>query len=356
LIDKERIRKIAEAYPERYRGRILEALESGVDSAMKEIKTADFMLDKPTHPILSHGTPEQKREVPQEAYSNRVSVGSAKKRGVKYCLYQPHNYRLYLDFNKEGFQPRPNQAKRLKKSLVELEYKTLNFGAEHFYRFENYSVRVKKNQLQVASYQDRQKWYRIPVTTSAKQDIKLRITKRINRKALKFARDFTLRYGGKSSLTILSQKSEDPIIREEFIDALPMKDAWHMPTHKKVYNEKKVEFYGSVFAGNYIESQALHSVAPEIEQSLIAMAKGLQENNKVVSDFAAQIKKHLEVLGSINMSFQTFTDAITAQNPIASLKKLITSKNDVLRHKEAILRLSQEQKAELSEWLVDNFK
>lgn len=305
----ESLRKRAEAYPPRTKEKILSALEKeGKKGALRLMKLAD------------------KTKSPQEAKHNRVLVGGK----PDFCLYQVHNYRLFVDYDRGGFDPTLLGSVKTPKRLVLLECKRVNHGSEYFMRFKNFGVKVKRSQIQVGVYVDRGKWYRIRITTRAKSEIRERVLSVLRKRALSFVRAFVKFYGGSSELRVLNETSEDPIKRESFVDSIPVGEKWHMSSHKKVYGERKIEAYGSVFAGNFIEARAVDAVAPEIAEAL----RGLSG-----------------VVGEQVGAFKAFSEHFLKGDALGFLKENIKGVGDVLRFRERIEGLSLIEKEDLSLWL-----
>jgi len=87
-------------------------------------------------------------KVLKETPKNPMMVGSKVKEFSKYCLYQPHNYRLYFDFKKDKFKPEtvPNSAV---KPLLPVEHKISNSKEHSYNNFLGCRITVKKTQVEI---------------------------------------------------------------------------------------------------------------------------------------------------------------------------------------------------------------
>ena len=241
---------------------------------------------------------EKLNRVAQETKKNHMLVGG----WVGYCFYQPHNYRLYFDYNRQDFNPKPT-PKRLVFS------KKIN-ATEYFFEFNNFSVRVKKNQIEVRNFKNHKEWYKIEV--SEKSNIQIsRIIKRKDKETIKMLQYFIKWFGGRSEYKILNRHSEDKIKGEDKIDILPIKQKFHNEIVKKVYNEQNIEFSSPAFALNYISNRAIENISPEISNALYTV------------------------------------------NPLRTLKMKVKKINDIFVYKDFVKILTKEEKAEFEEWIFE---
>jgi len=195
------------------------------------------------------------------------------------CHYQPHNYRLFFDYCKDNFDPsKPTNF------LGCLNYKIIN-SSEHFFNFNNFSVRVKKTQIQITNKSDHKRCYPIDMSLNSEEQF-IKIINHKDNECVEFFKKFINFYGGSSQFKILKRESENKIMQEDIIDLIPIKMKFDNKVCKKVYNEHNVEFKDPAFASNYILNRSLESVAPHLVERLDIMNafKILKAKVKSVSD------------------------------------------------------------------------
>ncbi len=238
----------------------------------------------------------------KETPKNQPLVGKVGFSQLKNCHYQPHNYRLYIDFSRANFNP---QNQPLDVGFI--YYKVIN-STEHLFMFENFNIRVKKNQIQIQNKVENKRWHVIEVSAKANQQI-IQIFQRKDNECIEFLKTFIKIFGGISQFKILNRFTEDKIRHEDIIDLLPLKQKFHNKVVKKVYNEKNVEFSNPALACNYITNRAIENIAPTIAR------------------------------------------AIETINPLHALKNNIKSIEDVLKNSHLVNLLSTPQKRHFEKWL-----
>jgi hypothetical protein len=204
------------------------------------------------------------RTSPKEAIKNPMSVGTLGSKPLPYCFWQPHNYRLYIDFDKTTLKlPSDNET-----ALLTTVYRLVNSTEICFDSFQGCRIVVKQHQVEITNLIN-PRWYKIqlaPETTIEPQFQE--IIQQKDKECLDTLKAFIAIYGGSSEFHILNARSEDKIMAEEKIDELPDKMTFHSDRVKKVYNEKNVEFSTPAGACNYIRTRAIEKVAPELAEQL----------------------------------------------------------------------------------------
>lgn len=251
-------------------------------------------------------------KVAHETPKNRVSVGGGRSDKNKIALYSPHFYRLYIDFSKKTFNPNPLIKTDLKRS-VDVTYKSKNHNSEHQYsNFMGCRITVKKTQIEIQNMIEHKRNYVLDLGESARSEA-IEILKKKDQECLNALKEFIKIFGGSSEFKILNRKGEHKVWGTSGINTIPMKTTFHNDIVKKVYNERNAEYMDPVFAVNHLVNSGVIEVVPSICKSIDALAYNI--------------------------------------NPLRTLKSLIKSIDDVPRHKDLIIRLSHQQKKELSLWL-----
>lgn len=229
-------------------------------------------------------------KVLKETNKNPMSVGVVGKKEKKYCFYNPHNYRLYSDFDKTNLNikelnklPKPTT----KRSVVPT-YRLKNSREHEINNFMGCRITIKKTQVEIQNKVNIKKVYRIEIVADSKNQF-YDIIKEKNDECFKVLEKFIKIYGGKSNLSILKVWCENKLWKEDAIDLIPIKARWHTPISKKVYNEQNIEFPDPVFASNYVDTRAIESIAPNINNVLKGQNILLKESIKVQKNTAEQI-------------------------------------------------------------------
>ena len=224
----------------------------------------------------------------------------------KYCLYNPHNYRLYFLFKspkkwkEDIYKPHLN-------GVFKPHLKSINKGNEFFLEdFCGCSFRITRKTIVVTHKEN--EWHKIDISAKAESQIhQIILTKDLA--CINALQQFILNYGGTSSLAIAGRYSENKIKQEDFIDTLPIKEKWHTDIYKKVYNEPTVEFYDPSFASNYITNRSIEEITPKIQQALYTA------------------------------------------NPLRALKQLIKSPADIIAYPQLVSLLTQDEMREIENWI-----
>lgn len=263
-------------------------------------------MKQPPHPIVSSGNQNtdsmgvhvsdalKKRinklfgVVPHEEQFNRLSVGSGDKISTSSngfddssfvsIYWQPHNIRLYFDFERVGFTPE-KPAEPTPKNLGGVGsyfkrtylFTSKNHGSEFFYdKFCGCSITVKKTTVLVRYHLHAKQWRHLRGVSPEEIDSKI---DGVIQSIVDHCRDalgvFIQLHGGRSSLSLVREfQAEHKIRGDEFIDSIPAEMIIHDPDFKKVYKERNVEFYGVGSVRNFIHNRVVDLVAPSIAKEL----------------------------------------------------------------------------------------
>lgn len=207
----------------------------------------------------------------------------------KHVYFNPHNYRLYLNFDRTTLNiPEPG--------VNPWSLKTVNSTELLVTNYKGCNLRVKKSQIEITNLID-ERWYIIDV--SKEGIIQAQYEKIINEKdaqAIQVLKEFMLEFGGNSDCKILRHVSENKNMGEEMIDKLPKEMTFRNDAVKKVYMESNVEFSSPVLSSNYFRNRAIEAIAPEILDSLNALGEAQTKYAKeALEPLTAQIKLHLKV-------------------------------------------------------------
>lgn len=244
-------------------------------------------------------------KVPQEKVLNHTMVGRVFKGYVTPALYNPHNYRLYFRFTKEGYTP--------KVGMVGVWFgKFVNYGKEFSAVGEGVRVTVRKEQVEVINKLSEQQWFAIN-KVSAREELE-RIIGGIHGKCVAGLRRFVEVYGGSSDFVIvninknaprmmLNTPSDHKVMQTQTVDGLPLNLTFETGVVKKVYGEPNVEYKQAVYAAQFFENEALLDFSPLIVASLDALGSKVVDlagiTQKAVDGalipLTEQIKLHLEV-------------------------------------------------------------
>lgn len=264
-----------------------------------------------------------------ETRKNPMSGRSAGSVVKEVVMFRPHNYRLFFDFNRSGFQPPEKEGviepiggvgSGYQNIVSSIEYKKNNHGKED--SFTNYygcRIVVKKTKIEINPVKWTEKTHSIKITTP--EDINAQvegICGELTKHCLDTLKCFIEDFGGSSSFTIQNSQEELKILREEKIDLIPRRLKFHADLVKKVYNEQNVEFKDPLSVVNYLQNRAIENVAPEIAKSINHLAEVLQ-------------------------------------HPLVVLKSKINNYNDLIRYKETIASLNEKDRLELSLWITTKF-
>ena len=267
-------------------------------------------IDRITTPIFS--------KVLQETHDNPMMVGRVQKSKEIKWLWQPHNYRLYFNFNKKNF-------KVVTPSLYKyptFKYQLMNYGSEHhFNNFMDCRIIIRKNSAEIINKSYKKQW--VLCTAHSNNQIKEIIDKRVsklNNQGINALKELIRLCGGISDCKILKVKGEHGIHGIDYLDRIPEDMIIHDTIFKKVY-KGKVEFYDPASIKNTVSNSALKEFAPEITASidnlgnqLIPTIKELSQSNKELNkSIQLEItnkKLHQKVLNSMDKTLKDIRDSL----------------------------------------------
>lgn len=265
---------------------------------------------RPKSKVFKEFLTQLKANPPQEGLSNHSMVGSSTNEHHITFLYQPHNYRLYLDFDKTDFHHKKpsNHALQKYKSMVGIfntayTYTPINYDSEHKYDgFMFCQVRIKKSQVEIINkWNDAHKWRQISCDSVGEIDQRIdELLDRRKEQCIDALRCFIDLHGGKSDFRILGERYEEGIHGDEYIDKLPPGMIIHDTHFKKVYN-KKLEFIkhkDQKRAGvkTFISNRTIEKISPEIADEIKLLHITMSEQlTPMIDRLSEQIELHLAV-------------------------------------------------------------
>jgi len=254
-------------------------------------------------------------KVPQEISKNHMMVGKHGFVKPEICFYQPHNMRVYIDFQRNHptiFNPKL-YIKTKGKSLGDVTYKLINSTEHNIKGYKGCNFRVKKHQVEIYNNINHKKWFPIEMNNKVKKSIQTIISEKVI-ECITILKDLILNCGGSSKFKILRIVNEDKIQSEKAIDLISKKLVFHNEVCKKVYpNQKNVEFNNSVYTSNYLINRSVENITPEI------------------------------------------IHAINSRNPLRALKNNVNCMDDVLKNYNLIKLLTQSETTQFSNWCIMRF-
>ncbi len=265
-------------------------------------------IEKITTPIFN--------KVLSENSNNPMRGGRVQKAKEIKWLWQPHNHRLYFNFNKKNYKPVTTLPIYKYPSF---KFKSLNYDSEHHYiNFNNCRIIIRKNSVEVINKSYERQW--VLCTAYSNTQIKEIIDKRVNRlnqEGINALKGLIRLCGGISDCKILKVRGEHGIHGIEYLDKIPDDMIIHDTIFKKVY-KRKVEFYDPANIKNTVSNFALKEFAPEISNSINGLSskfdKFIDEFLPIQKEFAVNIKTHTKVLKGIDKSFKKFNNLLSQKN------------------------------------------
>ncbi len=248
----------------------------------------------------------------QETKPNHSMVEHKPKKTITPSLYNPHNYRLYLNFTKEKYKP--------KEGMVGVWYgKLKNYGKEFTALGEGVRITIKKTQVEIINKLSEQQWFLINRTNAKKEEGEL--LSKIDKKCISSLKKFIKVYGGSSDFVILKRegrpylnlftKCDNKVKNEPFIDTLPSEMTFETDEVKKVYHHPgEVEFKTPMESAQYLENSALNEFAPELVKILVMQFKSLEvfdlKINKVNESMAYVAENYKSHVGMVEEGHKLF--------------------------------------------------
>lgn len=228
---------------------------------------------------------------------------------------QPHNARLYFDFEKVGYNPTPPRVLK-------------NHGSEEHYDYPTHRIVVRKKTIEVCYLAHQKQWHRLVAESEKEIDDKLKeLDKEIDDKCYLYLKEFIAKHGGKTQFNLLRKRKQDwGIHGDDFLDNIPDDMIINADSVKKWYRDK-VEFLGVNETSNYLKNRALENYSPIIA----------------------------EKLESLNKEIKAQKVEIQSLYPLKKLKDSCKSINDIIANKELVLRLSVTEKRDFERWIFEKF-
>ncbi len=272
----------------------------------KEVSLKEH-TDSITNPIF--------KKVLQETHTNPTLVGRVQKSNPIKFLWQPHNYRIYFNFNKKNF-------KVITPSLYKypaFEYGLMNYGSEHhFDNFMSCRIIIKKNIAEVINKSHHKQWRLITADSIKEIDTKIKeVVSKLNNQGINALKGLIRLCGGISDCKILKVRGEHGIHGVDYLDRIPEEMIIHDTVFKKQY-KKKVEFYDPVHIKNVVTNDAVNNIAPEISDSIneigLKFDKFTNQLTPTIADLNVNMKSHISVLKGIDKSFKRFNRLLSQKD------------------------------------------
>jgi hypothetical protein len=225
-----------------------------------------------------------------------VNIGRFQKKKGVLDILQLHNYNNHV-VKLYGVQD-PVFDPGLK------DYKKIKEAEEQYDNFLGCRIRVKKNIIEIQNQIEHKKTYLIESSEKAEQQI-IDILQQKDKECLTALKEFISIYGGSSEFKILKRHSENKIYGTDSINSIPIKEKFHNKVLKKVYNEQNIEYSDPVHVVNHLVNSGVIEVVPSICESMEMLAYNI--------------------------------------NPLRTLKTLLSSIDDIPKHKDLIIKLSNKQ-------------
>ena len=212
-------------------------------------------------------------------------------------IWQPHNYRLNIPYNRK-FLNTILLNKVVLKKLARYVSHTKMYFYKGFVNKKNYQITIEIGSDSITSIYSSKKWYRLQA--SSLNEINNMINNRvveIEDNCIEAVKNFIKKYKGKAYYNEKRwSRHEDGLKGDEFLDKLPGNLIIQDKTFKKVYQDK-VEFKSPVYMQNFINNRALENIAPEIAARLDKFTEAInleiynkRLHMKILNDISATMK------------------------------------------------------------------
>lgn len=280
----------------------------------KEAKSKEDIVNEFLEKVSKPPTKEDIKRLLKETPSNHVLVGSGKSEKPIIYYIQPHDYRLYFNFNKDNFNPEKvnnhtlaRVLKREKLSPINNDYKynTANYNSEHHYKnFLWCNLKVRKHTIEITNHKLGMQWLEIKGTSLNELSKKIdKVKDELDNQCIEALKTFIKIHGGSSDFKKLEKRRpEIGIHGEGYIDNIPEELIIRDTFFKKLY-KKKLEMYGLAETKTYISNRVIEEIAPEIAKEINKAHSSTNELkdtinnnlNPVLKALTEQIKTHLKV-------------------------------------------------------------
>lgn len=279
----------------------------------------------------------------KEKLPDRMSVGRGRLDDEKVVFYQPHNLRLYFDWEPVDFDRVARVETDLLGSVVTTEK---NYGSEiSFKNFLGCEITVKRKTVEVRDYRAHKRWYAVHCASAEDEIVTILADKTSD--VINILKEFIRCFGGKSGFNLLNIYSEDKVAGEDAIDLIPLKQKFQTKIVKKVYNERNVEFKSPAFSSHYLEERAKEDfVANKLEIIRGEFQEALDSfRSEALVPLTEQIKLHLKVQEESLLTQRATQEALRSlSGGVSELKGVVVGIRDdesrggfVLRRRRSFL-------------------
>lgn len=275
----------------------------------------------------------------KEAKPNHTMVGDPVTTIKELSGLNIHNYRRYFIFDTKTFNPKTSMVGG-RVSLLQGRNYDKEWSIDNFHKCR---VTIKKVQAEVIyKYNDRD-WFAI-VNARSREQISALLDS-FDNSCINALKEFVKIWGGKSDFKIIRKfpmKNDNKVMHEDFIDRLPQALTFETPVVKKYYKDTpiKVEFKDPEYAIQYLENSALKPFAPEIVEHL-----------KLIY---STIKKGEESGPGQGFSPNTPQKGLARPLSLSEIKSKIHCTQDGIKYKADIDQLSENERWELAEYILQN--
>lgn len=244
------------------------------------------------------------RQSLHEENLNPVSVGSQGLPLLRKTI-NPHNYRLYFDFDRTTFNP------------AQVGYELKNYNSEYHLNklYAGCKVIIRKKTAEVTNLNFSDKYILVTAYTLEECDERLaQIVDYLDNQCIEALKAVLREAGGFSAFDFKrSPMQENGVKLDDYIDNIPYKLIYKdFPFTKKVYKEK-TETYTIEKVRNYFRNRMIEDIAPQIAEEITELRK--------------------------------------ESNMLLWLKRNINDVDDIFKHRQDIIALKESDKKEIEEHL-----
>lgn len=251
-------------------------------------------------------------KVLSESNDNPMMVDRVQKSKEIKWLWQPHNLRLYFNFNRKNYKPVTTLPLY---KYPAFKFQSLNYDSEHHYiNYKNCRIIIRKNSAEVINKTYEKQW--VLCTAHSNTQIKEIIDKRVNRlnqEGINALKSLIKRTGGICDLRVIKVRGEHGIHGIDYLDKIPEDMIIHDTIFKKVY-KKKIEFYDPASIKNVVSNFALKEYSPEIAASIDNLGNQLiptiRSLDKSIKLEITNKKLHQKVLNSMDKTLKDISNSL----------------------------------------------